>query len=122
MTNQQHLFSLTPLDCLNSYNRVENRYPWRYSCKYSNCTLHNSQSESIDQPKVFDFDPNAIQIIENEELQQMPKTINRLKKKQIFEEKKDFLEKNIIRLNKEKIRQLKNNQEIISKKREKKIF
>lgn len=47
----------------------------------------------------------------------MPETINRLKKKQIFEEKKDFLEKNIIGLNKEKVRLLKNNQEIISKKR-----
>ncbi|KAL6446648.1 hypothetical protein ACFW04_001256 [Cataglyphis niger] len=119
LTNQQHLFSLKPLDCLNSYNRVENRYPWRYTCKYSNCILHNSQSEGIDQPKVFDFDPNAIQIIENEELQQMPETINRLKKKQVFEQKKDLKKKNIIRLNKEKVRLLKNNQEIISKKREK---
>ncbi|KAM0730944.1 Inward rectifier potassium channel 4 [Formica fusca] len=117
LTNQQHLPSFTPLDCLNSYNRVEKEYPWRYTCKYSNCTLHNSQSEGIDQAKVFDFDPNAIQIIENVELRQMPETINRLKKI-VFEEKKDFLKKDMIGLNKEKVRLLKNNQEIISKKRE----
>lgn len=103
MTNQQHSLPLTPLDCLNSYtnNKVENDYPWRYTCKYSNCAIHNSQREVIDQAKVFDFNPDAIQIIEDVELQQLPEPVNREIMKNsheiIFEEKEENLEKNLIK-------------------------
>ncbi|XP_011253068.1 uncharacterized protein LOC105249358 isoform X2 [Camponotus floridanus] len=104
LINQQHSLPLTPLDCLNSYtnNKMENDYPWRYGCKYSNCAIHNSQREVIDQAKVFDFNPDAIQIIEDVELQQLPEPVNREIMKNsheiIFEEKEENLEKNLIKL------------------------
>ncbi|XP_072758939.1 uncharacterized protein [Anoplolepis gracilipes] len=99
LSNQQHLLSLTPLDCLNSYNRVENEYPWRHIYKCSN-TLHNSQSEGIDQAKLFDFDPDVIQIIEDAELQQLPETKKIVKKSQeiVSEKKKGALKKNLIKM------------------------
>lgn len=40
---------------------MENKFSWRYTCKYSNCAIHNSQREDIDQAKILDFDPDAIQ-------------------------------------------------------------
>ncbi|CAL1673654.1 unnamed protein product [Lasius platythorax] len=121
LINQQHLLSFTPLDCLNSHNSVENEYPWRNTCKYLNLhirTLHNSQSEGIDQTKVFNFHPDAIQVIENVELQQLPETINREIVKNncqeiVFEKKERGLERNLIKLHREKDKN--HSQEIISK-------
>ncbi|CAL1673653.1 unnamed protein product [Lasius platythorax] len=88
LINQQHLLSFTPLDCLNSHNSVENEYPWRNT------------------------------FIENVELQQLPETINREIVKNncqeiVFEKKERGLERNLIKLHREKDKN--HSQEIISK-------
>lgn len=87
---------------------MENEYPWRNTCKYSNLhirILHNSQSGGNDRTKVFDFHPDTIKIME---LQQMSETINREIVKTNceeidFEDKKGLLlERNPIKLHREK--------------------
>ncbi|XP_071627580.1 uncharacterized protein [Temnothorax longispinosus] len=122
-----HLYpqlSLTPLDCAQSHNSTENEYYWQNICKCSNCILYEPQVTSIGQSKVFDFD--AIQIIENEELQQLPEAVNReiVKNSEeiVFEEEEKVSERNLIKLNDVKSKLLSYNQEIFFGEREEDVL
>lgn len=95
---------------------MENEHPWRYS----NCVIYNSQREDIDQAKVLDFDSDAIQIIEDVELQQLPEIINKeiVKNSQeiVFKEKQGNLKENLIKLHGKKDKNYA--QEIVSEEEE----
>lgn len=116
--------SLTPLDCAKSHNNMENEYYWQNICKCSNCISYEPQTVGIDQSKMFDF--NAIQVIEDEELQQLPEAVNReiVKNSQeiIFEEEEKVSERNLIKLNDIKSKLLNHNQKIISEEREEDVL
>lgn len=103
---------------------MENEYYWQNICKCSNCIWYEPQTVGIDQSKMFDF--NAIQVIEDEELQQLPEAVNReiVKNSQeiVFEEEEKVSERNLIKLNDKKSKLLSHNQEIISEEREKDVL
>lgn len=124
--------SLLSLDTSKNYNSAEDDQWWRNAARIqtnstfikrnSNCTLHKPQ---IDQSKIFDFDPDAIQIMEDMELQQLPEAVNReiLKNSQeiIFEKEEEESRKNFIKLYEENNKILRNSREIIFKVNDKNI-
>lgn len=119
-TNHQCLqLSLTPLDCIKDHNSIKNEYYWQNICKCSNCTSEKSQIASIDQSKMFNFD--AIQVIKNEKLQQLPEMVSREivknSKEIIFEKEKNISKRNPIKINDVKSKLLIYNQDIFSEER-----
>lgn len=74
-TNQEQLFAL--LDSPRSHNSVESEYHWRSTCKCPNCIWRGPQTGNIGQSIAFDFDPDAIQVIEDVELEKLPEAVNR---------------------------------------------
>ncbi|XP_020300461.1 uncharacterized protein LOC109864053 isoform X2 [Pseudomyrmex gracilis] len=54
---------LSPLTCSN--------------CTCSNCTSHEFPSENMEQSRVFNFDPDAIQVMQDTEFEQLPEAVNR---------------------------------------------
>lgn len=103
LTNHQRLqLSLTPFEYANSHNSTENEYYWQNICKCSNCISYEPQTTTIiDQSKMFDFD--AIQVMEHEELQQLPEAVNReiVKNSEeiVYDEEEKVSERNLIKLN-----------------------
>jgi len=55
---------------------MENEYRWRNDCTCPNCISSRNRLGNIERTKTFDFDPDAIQIIEDVELQQLPEAVN----------------------------------------------
>ncbi|XP_011341259.1 uncharacterized protein LOC105281618 isoform X3 [Ooceraea biroi] len=105
---------LTPLDSSNSHNSVENEYRWRNGCTFPNCISSANQLENIEQSEMFDFDPDAIQVMEDVELQQLPEAVNReiVKNSQeiVYEEEEEegLLERKLVRLDEENSNAVKN--------------
>lgn len=122
--NQCPELSLMPLDYATSHNSTENEYYWQDICKCSNCILYEHQPTSINQSKMFDFD--AIQVMENEELQQLSEAVNKeiVKNSEeiVFEEEEKASERNMIKLNDVKRKLLSYNQDMFFEKREEDIL
>lgn len=99
-TNQEQFLAL--LDSPSSHNSVENEYHWRSICKCSNCIWRGPQTGDIDQPATFDFDPDAIQVMEDVEFEKLPEAVNReiIKNSEqiIFESGEEISPRNLIKL------------------------
>jgi len=74
-TNQEQSVAL--LDSPRSHNSAENEYHWHSTCKCSNCIWRGPQIGNINQPLIFDFDPDAIQVMEDVEFEKLPEAVNR---------------------------------------------
>lgn len=119
--------SLTPFECVNRCNSTENEYYWQNICQCSNCVSYEPPTTDppiINQSKMFDFD--AIQVMEHEELQQLPEAVNReiMKNSQeiVFDEEEKVSERNLIKLNDIKNKFLNYNQEIFLEEKEKDVL
>ncbi|XP_025990999.1 uncharacterized protein LOC105193868 isoform X3 [Solenopsis invicta] len=116
LTNHQCLhLSLMHLDSTRSHNSMENEYYWQNICKCSNCIVsYKPQTASVNRSKMFDFD--TIQVMENEEMQQLPEAVNKeiVKNSQVivFEEEDKVSDRNFIRLNDVKSKFLNCNEKI----------
>ncbi|KAL0123022.1 hypothetical protein PUN28_007569 [Cardiocondyla obscurior] len=115
---------LTPVDCAKSHISTEDECYWQNNCKCPNCIFYEPQVRSADQSKDFDF--NAIQVMENEELQQLPEAVNmeivKNSEEIVFEEEDEVSERNVIKLNGMKNKVLNCNQEIFFEVKERNIL
>ncbi|KAG7210445.1 hypothetical protein KM043_011976 [Ampulex compressa] len=72
---------LIHMDSIRSDVSTEDSLPYRESCRKSNCTAHGQQvvvsgDSSGQQYKTLDVDPDAIQVMGEIELQQLPEAVN----------------------------------------------
>nr|XP_012224303.1 PREDICTED: uncharacterized protein LOC105673332 isoform X3 [Linepithema humile] len=94
-------------DSPRSHNSAENEYHRRSkcSCKCSNCIWHGPQTADVNQ-SMFDFDPDAIQVMDDVELEKLPEAVNReiMKNSEeiIFEKGEGISTRNLAKLRNEK--------------------
>lgn len=85
--NQQRLrLPFTRLDTTRSNSMADNRY-WQDIYKDPNYTSHDTEVKNINPLKVFDFDTDTIQMIEDMEHGQLPAVVN----KEILKNGREFL-------------------------------
>lgn len=112
--------SLMPLDTPKSHSSTEDEQRWRNASRVQpslNNTPHGPQLENIDSPRVFDFDPNAIQVMDDMEFEHLPEAVNReiLKNSQeiAFEDEEAVSRRVPIKLYEERSKTLRSSREII---------
>lgn len=117
--------SLAPLDTPN--DSAENEQRWRNSGRIqpsSNYISHGPQIESIDPSKLFDFDPDAIQVMDDLEFEHLPEAVNReiLKNsREIIFEDEEFSRRVPTKLYEENSQTLRTSREIILEEEEENV-
>ncbi|XP_014480821.1 PREDICTED: uncharacterized protein LOC106747629 isoform X3 [Dinoponera quadriceps] len=115
--------SLAPLDIPKSHDSAEDeqrlRNPGRFEPS-SNYISQGPQIENFDSSRVFDFDPNSIQVMDDEEFEHLPEAVNReiVKNSQeiIFEDEEGISRR--APMYEERNKSLRNSREIILEERE----
>ncbi|XP_032678694.1 uncharacterized protein LOC116847632 isoform X2 [Odontomachus brunneus] len=112
--------SLAPLDTPKSHGSIEDEQRWPNAGRVQpslNNIPHGPQMENVESPRVFDFDPNAIQVMDDMEFEHLPEAVNQeiLKNSQeiVFEDEEGVSRRGPIKLYEERSKTLRSSRKII---------
>lgn len=125
LTNQRRLKE--PLDTPMSYGSAEDDETWQHFGRIQpNSNYTSPEIKNVDPSKVFDFDPNAIQVMDDVEFDHLPEAVNReiLKNSQeiIFEDEEAISQGAPIKLHKERSKTQRGSPEIILEEEESNVL